>query len=100
MAPVHQLPIRRFRNTPLSSAFDDTKIPSRRVVEHFERWPVKVTVIRGDRLLYVFELDNDNRLIYPRLVGLSRLASYDHATSQAFQCGHRKLRIFGNSGRI
>ena len=35
----------------LSSAFDDTKIPLRRLVEHFEGWPVQVTIIRGDRLL-------------------------------------------------
>jgi len=29
----------------------------RGVVEHFERWPVQVTFIRGDRLFYVLELD-------------------------------------------
>lgn len=33
-----------------SSAFDDAKIPLPSVVEHFERWPVQVTFICGDRL--------------------------------------------------
>jgi hypothetical protein len=35
----------------LSSAFDDTKIPLRGLVEHFEGWPVQVTIIRSYRLL-------------------------------------------------
>ena len=35
----------------LSSAFDDTQIPLRGLVEHFEGWLVQVTIVRGYRLL-------------------------------------------------
>src|SRR5579864_3567860 len=83
-----------------SSPFDDTKIPFRGVVEHFERWPVQVTVIRRDRLFQALELDHHDQLIYSRLVDFSRLASNDHAPPQRFQRGPGKLRIFGKSRRI
>jgi hypothetical protein len=80
-----------------SSAFYDTKIPFRGVVEQFERRPVQVTLIRCDRLFQVLELDNNS---HSRLVGFSRLRCNDQATSQTFECDCRELCIFGNNRRI
>ena len=89
-----------FRPNWTAKPFDNAKIPLRGVVEYVERWPVQGTFVRGKRLFQVLELDHHNRLLYSSLVGLSRFACNDHATSQCLQRARRKLRIFGNSGRI